>query len=61
MIRQTVHLSILVFSATQILSRGPTFSNRLVHTNRPVYIKDNDLPAFSANSTRLLIQQHAHV
>ena len=41
MIRQTEHLSIYVFSATQILSRRPTFSNGLINTNRPVYITDN--------------------
>lgn len=56
MIRQTEHLSIYVFSATQILSRRPTFSNGLINTNRPVYITDNDLATVGVDSMKLLIQ-----
>lgn len=56
MIRQTEHLSIHVFSATQILSRRPTFSNGLINTNRTVYITDNDLAAVGVDSMKLLIQ-----
>lgn len=52
MICQTVHLSIYVFSATQILSRRPTFTNGLISTNRPVYIKGNYLAAVSVDSIR---------
>lgn len=56
MIRHTEHLSIYVFSATQILSRRTTFSNGLINTNRPVYITVNDLAAVSVDSMKLLIQ-----
>ena len=54
--RQTEHLSIYVFSARQILSRRPTFSDGLINTNRPVYITDNDLAAVGVDSMKLLIQ-----
>lgn len=49
MICQTVHLSIYVFGATQILSRRPTYTNGLISTNRPFHIKDNELAAVSAD------------
>ena len=50
MICQTVHLSIYVFGATQILSRRPTYTSGLINTNRPFYIKDNDLAAVGVDS-----------
>lgn len=49
MICQTVHLSIYVFGATQILSRRPTYTSGLINTNRPFHIKDNDLAAVSVD------------
>ena len=51
---QTVHLSIYVFSATQILSRRRTFTNGLISKNRPFHIKDNYLAAVSVDSIRIV-------